>query len=228
MTYIITKLQRINEKYEAVVRSDLSCIVDYLSNHYKIDTKKLNLLEIGTHVGESTFYFSKFFKHVFTVDCYFYWDFYPNREHVFLNGLKYTDNISKIKLTSEKASNFFRNKSIDFLYIDGEHRYQDIINDFLSWYPKVKDDGFIGGHDYFRPEEINKENSSWSTKVTGVFEFIDEFLGDPELVCNTNWLFKKEKIINKNIVQKIKGKQIVNNLTKNRVIINSSPPRIHK
>ena len=59
-------------------------------------------------------------------------------------------------------------------------------------------------------------------------EFIDEFLGDPELVCNTNWLFKKEKIINKNIVQKIKGKQIVNNLTKNRVIINSSPPRIHK
>ena len=227
MTFIIMEQQFINEK-PITVRSDLSCIVEYLNKQHSLDIKKMSVLEIGTHVGESTFYFSKFFKHVFTVDCYFYWDFYPNREHVFLNGLKYTDNISKIKLTSKEASNFFQNKSIDFLYIDGEHRYQDIINDFLSWYPKVKDDGFIGGHDYFRPEEINKENSSWSTKVTGVFEFIDEFLGDPELVCNTNWLFKKEKIINKNIVQKIKGKQIVNNLTKNRVIINSSPPRIHK
>lgn len=226
MTYIITEIQIINNK-EITVRSDLSSIITHLHDHYNLDTNRMNLLEIGTFLGESTFYFSKYFKHVFTVDTYQLWEDFPDREQIFLNNLKNFSNISKIKMESTEASSFFRDKSFDFLYIDGCHEFDSVNKDFSSWFPKVKDNGFIAGHDYFLPEEINEGNASWSKKVTGVYNFVNKYLGKPELVKNTNWLFKKENLIDKynELVKENRSNQILSNLTGNKTIINCGPKK---
>jgi len=226
MTYIITEIQIINNK-EITVRSDLSSIITHLHDHYNLDTNRMNLLEIGTFLGESTFYFSKYFKHVFTVDNYHVWEGLLDREKRFLDNLDNFNNITKIKMNSEETSSFFKDKIFDILYIDGGHEFEDILTDFLSWFPKVKDNGFIAGHDYFLPEEINEGNASWSKKVTGVYNFVNKYLGKPELVKNTNWLFKKENLIDKynELVKENRSNQILSNLTGNKTIINCGPKK---
>jgi hypothetical protein len=47
---------------------------------------------------------------------------------------------------SQTASKNYKNKSIDFIFIDGEHTYKQVGLDLESWYPKTK--RIISGHDY--------------------------------------------------------------------------------
>lgn len=58
------------------------------------------------------------------------------------------DNIEIIQDFSVSASKRFDNNFFDWVYIDGDHRYKFVLLDLESWYPKVKSNGFIGGHDY--------------------------------------------------------------------------------
>lgn len=49
--------------------------------------------------------------------------------------------------TSEKASTRFEDKSLDFVFVDGGHEPEWIESDLRFWFPKVKIDGIIAGHD---------------------------------------------------------------------------------
>jgi glycosyltransferase involved in cell wall biosynthesis len=40
---------------------------------------------------------------------------------------------------------------LDFVYIDARHSYADVWEDLCIWFPKVRDGGIIGGHDYGHP-----------------------------------------------------------------------------
>lgn len=40
--------------------------------------------------------------------------------------------------------------SLDFVFIDADHRYESCLVDCLAWLPKVKPGGWIGGHDIDR------------------------------------------------------------------------------
>ena len=40
--------------------------------------------------------------------------------------------------------------SLDFVYLDGDHSYDGVYSDFYAYYPKIKDGGLIGGHDFNR------------------------------------------------------------------------------
>ncbi len=53
---------------------------------------------------------------------------------------------------SVAAAATFADRSFDFVYIDGNHTYQGVRADLEAYYPKVKDDGFIGGHDFSNHE----------------------------------------------------------------------------
>lgn len=37
---------------------------------------------------------------------------------------------------------------LDFVYIDADHSYEGIWSDLCAWFPKVREGGVIGGHDY--------------------------------------------------------------------------------
>jgi len=53
-----------------------------------------------------------------------------------------------IRKISSEAVKCFKPKSIDFVYIDADHRYEGVALDLLLWAPKVKDGGLVSGHDY--------------------------------------------------------------------------------
>lgn len=53
-----------------------------------------------------------------------------------------------LRMTSLEASKLFDDKSIDFVFIDAGHDYENVRNDILAWKPKVKDGGILAGHDY--------------------------------------------------------------------------------
>lgn len=49
---------------------------------------------------------------------------------------------------SVDASAKFDNESLDVVFIDMSHEYEDIKQDIEVWLPKVKINGYISGHDY--------------------------------------------------------------------------------
>jgi hypothetical protein len=53
-----------------------------------------------------------------------------------------------MRMSSLEASQKFEDKSLDFVFIDASHEYDDVCNDIDAWGPKVKVGGFLCGHDY--------------------------------------------------------------------------------
>ena len=49
---------------------------------------------------------------------------------------------------SNELIDLFQDESLDFVYIDGNHAYDFVIEDIKLWYPKVKKGGLVMGHDY--------------------------------------------------------------------------------
>lgn len=60
--------------------------------------------------------------------------------------------IHPIRMKSVEASENFEDNSIDFVFIDASHNYEDVLIDIKTWYPKVKNNGVIAGHDYHHQE----------------------------------------------------------------------------
>lgn len=56
--------------------------------------------------------------------------------------------ITAIPLSSEEASKKVKNESIDFLYLDAAHDYDNVTNDLNYWLPKMKNGSIISGDDY--------------------------------------------------------------------------------
>jgi predicted O-methyltransferase YrrM len=92
---------------------------------------------------------------------------------------KYSDIITTIKGDSHVVYDRFEDRSIDFLFIDGDHRYEGIKKDLEVWYQKVKIGGIISGHDY-------------ETTVTcGVRKAVDEAFPVNVFTMGRCWYYKK-------------------------------------
>jgi len=55
-----------------------------------------------------------------------------------------------VRMTSMEAVQYFPDQSLDYVYIDGLHDFDNVMLDLLHWVPKVRIGGIISGHD-FRP-----------------------------------------------------------------------------
>jgi len=42
-----------------------------------------------------------------------------------------------------------KDKSLDFVYIDGDHTFDFVIMDIILWFKKVKVGGVVAGHDFY-------------------------------------------------------------------------------
>ena len=58
-------------------------------------------------------------------------------------------NIEIIRAKSSEAVDDFEDESIDFLFVDGNHSYNYVLEDLELYYPKVKQGGVITGDDYY-------------------------------------------------------------------------------
>jgi hypothetical protein len=51
-------------------------------------------------------------------------------------------------MTSDEAVQYFKDDSLDFIFIDGLHEYEQVKKDCISFFPKVRKWGLFSGHDY--------------------------------------------------------------------------------
>lgn len=81
--------------------------------------------------------------------------------------------VQPVRLSSTTASRGYADRSLDFVFIDASHKYEDVRDDVLAWLPKVKLTGIIAGHDY-----------GWD----GVRRAVDECFGPNVTIWKNSWL----------------------------------------
>jgi hypothetical protein len=83
--------------------------------------------------------------------------------NIFLNNIEpIKDVVVSVKKASIDAVKDFKDKSIDIIFIDGDHSYEEVNRDIHIWFPKVKDGGIIAGHDYSL-ESVSRAVSNYFT-----------------------------------------------------------------
>src|SRR5260370_4457258 len=86
------------------------------------------------------------------------------------------DHVTKRKGTSVDVAASVPDASLDLVYLDGNHEYDEISADVQAWVPKVKPGGLIAGHDY-------------DMQRSGVIRAVLELLGEPDAVFpDTTWV----------------------------------------
>lgn len=58
-------------------------------------------------------------------------------------------NCHLMRMTSMEALDHFPDRSLDFVYIDGNHAFGYVAMDLMKWNRKVRKGGIIAGHDYY-------------------------------------------------------------------------------
>lgn len=124
-------------------------------------------VEVGCWLGKSVVYlahaFAGYGKRV-RIDCVDTWD--GGTDNVLLKLIdemggrqnlyeQFCRNISGLPqivdvhhMKSVTAAKRYANGSLDFVFIDAGHSYEDVFADIKAWYPKVRAGGLIAGHDF--------------------------------------------------------------------------------
>lgn len=58
-------------------------------------------------------------------------------------------NCEFLKMNSMEAVKLIDDNSLDFVFIDGNHSFEYVVNDIAEWSKKVRIGGIIAGHDYW-------------------------------------------------------------------------------
>lgn len=138
-------------------------------------------VEIGTWEGKSTVFMAdkiknsgrniKFYAIDLFAQCIIGGATYEADYEKYLKNIEpVKDYITTIKGDSHKVYEQFEDKSIDFLFIDGNHDYESVKKDIELWLPKVK--GVIAGHDF-----------PWTSVSTAVREIFGDVKMIPHCGC---------------------------------------------
>lgn len=122
-----------------------------------------HFVEVGTWKGMSACYMAveiinsgKKIK----FDCVDTWDYVPTSEEisadrfidlydVFIENISpVKDVIGIVKSLSWDGAAYYKDNSLDFVFIDAGHDYDSVSKDIKAWFPKLKSTGVIAGHDY--------------------------------------------------------------------------------
>ena len=89
--------------------------------------------------------------------------------------IPYQEIVIKLKMTLLEADAYNRLPILDAIYIDGDHRYEGVLNDILLAKKLVKKGGIIAGHDYH-----------WESP--GVKQAVDEIFYKPHKIYpDSSW-----------------------------------------
>lgn len=150
--------------------------------------------EIGSYEGKSSELFALSCNKIYCIDPWV--DVWTpddmekdinilNAETSFDEMIENYNNIIKIKNISSVVYKEFDDEFFDFVYIDAMHDYNSVKNDINYWIDKVKNDGYIGGHDCIIGGEVYNA-------------IIDYFKIEPKIYEDTSWIIKKDLIKDRN------------------------------
>jgi hypothetical protein len=88
-----------------------------------------------------------------------------NRAQLLEKTETYADRFTLIEKTSDDAVSQFKDASLDFVFVDGLHTYDQVKKDCDNYWPKIKKGGLLIGHDFARIEGVNKAANEFSDKV---------------------------------------------------------------
>jgi predicted O-methyltransferase YrrM len=78
-------------------------------------------------------------------------DIFPlpeRKEKVYAMALPFADRCRLLSMTTREASAMVADHSLDFVFIDADHSDSAVTDDIACWQSKVKQGGWLGGHDY--------------------------------------------------------------------------------
>ena len=163
-------------------------MLEYLEN-YLPHQEHTEMIEIGSYMGESTMMFatSNMFNKIHAIEPFkgeeefndlFGYDWETVKKEFLLNT-RYWDNRDIITLWEDYSYDIadeFKDGSVDFIYVDGSHEYEDVKRDIELYLPKIKQGGFIAGHDYMDYFE-------------GCKKAVQETVGEPdEIFRDYSWI----------------------------------------
>lgn len=112
-----------------------------------------NVLEIGSYIGASSIMIAKGLKKGSKLYCVDTWQNDAMTEgnwDTFTEFKKNTKSVESkiicVRSNSNEASNVV-NEELDMIFIDGDHSYDGVKNDFDCWFHKLKTGGIIVFHD---------------------------------------------------------------------------------
>lgn len=91
---------------------------------------------------------------------------------------KFMNQISIHQVDSRDAPDFIRDRSLDFFFIDASHTYKNVKKDLNAWIPKLKEGGWMIGHDIDYPS---------------VEQAVKEVIGRYEVGPDNVWFYKKDE-----------------------------------
>lgn len=133
--------------------------------HYMVDeaTENSHFVEVGAWLGRSTSFMAVEIinsnkKIQFdVVDTWQGSAEHQDTEYVLSNTLyeKFLINthpihqhINPIRMASLDAAKLYPDNSLDFVMLDASHEYQDVKNDIMSWFPKLKSGAVLARDDF--------------------------------------------------------------------------------
>lgn len=182
-----------NSFYQSI---DSACDFDYTGQYSAIAfdaPDNAHIVEVGSWVGKSICYLATEFKGYgkrVQIDCVDVWgetndphlmdemtkmggpeavydEFCKNIKDAGINHM-----INPVRMKSVDAAKLYADQSIDVVWIDASHNYQDVLDDMNAWYPKVKIGGMLAGHDFLMSHPASRE---------GVVKAVLEFFSDKPL-----------------------------------------------
>lgn len=191
---------KFSKKYVNNIKTDSDLTFDYSGQYsgFAFDLQdNSTIVEVGSWFGDSIIYIAKELYNYgkrSTIFCVDTWDGgddndlnKPLRNVVakfggeqiifekFMSNIrlaKIDHMINPIMMRSVDAAKKFSDESIDLIWIDAGHTYDEVIADLVAWYPKVKIGGMIAGHDYALFNQVS---------IDGVIRAVSEFFKNKNL-----------------------------------------------
>jgi hypothetical protein len=99
---------------------------------------------------------------VYAIDCWRSYEGYVDftneyqilgNYHDAIKHLSPYKNCEIMRSTSMEAVNFFKDESLDFVYIDANHLLRYVVDDITEWAKKIRKGGIVAGHDFLIDEK---------------------------------------------------------------------------
>lgn len=107
-------------------------------------------------------------------------------------GQERAKSIQLIVQDSVSSSELFDDNSVDFLFIDTDHNKEQLKKELIAWFPKMKSNALISGHDYHH-NDLKDAFDELNVKFYTVI-FADLHFYDGGKYRNTTWYFNTHNL----------------------------------